>query len=456
MGNKQGKSKSKIDNTSEPTSAIIDRSNFTANQVYVVGKNVQGDLGLSNTKDTQLLQHLYHFHASNITNIYSGHQYTIYQDKENQLWMAGSYQPSISALEAPITTPQQIKYPNISNNCKKICLNVSLPKARIFWITNDNQIYKSGYDECSRGMGYDYLGGTTQKFHKDPILITTMLTYGFNIDIQCLEHYSVALGTDTEKLVPIYCNYFYCNYAARNNIPIDIVNVIITYCGTQRCFATSSFPGMVSYKKAKLYNGDEWLPVKECKDLNIVKIATGLTHCLFLEENGSVLSGHGINQYGQLGNGTFDSYGRNGLNFIEYFNNNDIKIIDIECGCHNCLAIDDKYNVYSWGDNRFGQCGNGTTKDQCTPQIIEHLQDYKIIEIKCGFHHCYARSDKDDHWLWGDNQFNQCLTNDSGNHFTVNRPHRINDIIEEETNGKINFVSLGVDNTKIILRSESW
>ena len=42
-------------------------------------------------------------------------------------------------------------------------------------------------------------------------------------------------------------------------------------------------------------------------------------------------------------------------------------------GNHN-LAIDDKGNVYSWGINDNGQCGDGTTDDIMEPKAIPFLR----------------------------------------------------------------------------------
>jgi alpha-tubulin suppressor-like RCC1 family protein len=53
---------------------------------------------------------------------------------------------------------------------------------------------------------------------------------------------------------------------------------------------------------------------------------------------------------------------------INYFKN--IFIVDIVCGCRHCLSISNKGEIYSWGDNFYGQIGNGkdaNRKLQLTP-----------------------------------------------------------------------------------------
>jgi inhibitor of Bruton tyrosine kinase len=42
---------------------------------------------------------------------------------------------------------------------------------------------------------------------------------------------------------------------------------------------------------------------------------------------------------------------------IDYFSN--IFIVDIATGLNHFLSISDKGDIFSWGDNKFGQIGNG-------------------------------------------------------------------------------------------------
>ena len=69
------------------------------------------------------------------------------------------------------------------------------------------------------------------------------------------------------------------------------------------------------------------------------------------------------------------------------------RIIDIASGDDNCLAIDDEYNVYPWGENYHGQLArNDGLFESVEPDYIERSKEYKILKIQCGKQHCCARS----------------------------------------------------------------
>jgi alpha-tubulin suppressor-like RCC1 family protein len=62
----------------------------------------------------------------------------------------------------------------------------------------------------------------------------------------------------------------------------------------------------------------------------------------------------GFNEYGCIGHGKNNC---STITQIDYFSN--IFIVDIACGWNHSLSISNKGEIYSWGDNRFGQIGNG-------------------------------------------------------------------------------------------------
>jgi alpha-tubulin suppressor-like RCC1 family protein len=82
------------------------------------------------------------------------------------------------------------------------------------------------------------------------------------------------------------------------------------------------------------------------------------------------LFGVGNNDWGCIGDGTDDNCET--IKQIKYFSK--FFIIDV-IGCEfHCLAISNRGVIFAWGDNEFGQLGNGNDND-------EQLTPIKIFKI---------------------------------------------------------------------------
>ena len=79
---------------------------------------------------------------------------------------------------------------------------------------------------------------------------------------------------------------------------------------------------------------------------------------------------------------------------IKYFQEHQIKITRVDCGFYNSLAVDENGKIYAWGQNDYGQCGDGTNQHQHTPQLIKELEDKIVVDVKCGTYHCAALTDE--------------------------------------------------------------
>ena len=65
--------------------------------------------------------------------------------------------------------------------------------------------------------------------------------------------------------------------------------------------------------------------------------------------------------------------------------------------------------VYCFGNNFYYQCGVKYKKNVLMPEIMNELIDLEVIDIKCGFHHNSVCTKDKQYYLFGDNQYNQCL-----------------------------------------------
>ena len=148
---------------------------------------------------------------------------------------------------------------------------------------------------------------------------------------------------------------------------------------------------------------------------HIIKIESGAYHVLLLDSNGNLYT---ISMkdgtaciYGQLGCGPIDDNiqqksGKGHEMIIKWFIDNNIKIMDIACGWIHNLAVDYNGNIYGWGYNKSGQCGDGSTDNLFFPKKInirfdDDDADLKIIEVKCGIHHSLAKSENGKYFMWG-------------------------------------------------------
>ena len=71
------------------------------------------------------------------------------------------------------------------------------------------------------------------------------------------------------------------------------------------------------------------------------------------------------------------------------------KIVQVACGRSHTLAFDEEGRVYSFGQNKFGELGQGHDKVVSKPTMIENL--ISVCKVACGRHHSAAM---DGMWVW--------------------------------------------------------
>jgi alpha-tubulin suppressor-like RCC1 family protein len=140
---------------------------------------------------------------------------------------------------------------------------------------------------------------------------------------------------------------------------------------------------------------------------DVLTIAAGYTHNCVLAAGGGVKC-WGDNRYGQLGNGS---------------NNNSptaMVVFSLHSGVqaiaagqyHSCAVV--RGGVYCWGSNRRGQLGDGTANPSSVPVAVKGLQD-GIIAVVAGAAHTCALSKDGAVKCWGYNfsgQLGQGTTQD--------------------------------------------
>ncbi|XP_013919267.1 PREDICTED: probable E3 ubiquitin-protein ligase HERC6, partial [Thamnophis sirtalis] len=137
----------------------------------------------------------------------------------------------------------------------------------------------------------------------------------------------------------------------------------------------------------------------------VALVACGERHTLLLLADGSLAS-CGDNAQGQLGRklpaGRQRCYLAEPIQALEAQT-----IIYVSCGKEHSLAISSQGKVFSWGAGGFGQLGTGTLKDSSTPEKIDSLSMYNVIQVACGHYHSIALTKDGRIFSWGQNSHGQ-------------------------------------------------
>ena len=172
------------------------------------------------------------------------------------------------------------------------------------------------------------------------------------------------------------------------------------------------------------------------KGKNIVDIYGGGSTMIAKDSNGKLYS-WGYN-YGRLGNGTTDDSSMPiCISDIEGSTLKGKNIVDVYYNTYKMIAKDSNGKLYSWGDNDYGQLGDGTTTDSSMPICISDienspLREKNIIDVYGGFT-VIAKDSSGKLYTWGENDYGQL-----GDGTTTNSsmPICISDMENSPLNGK--------------------
>eukprot|EP01084_Bolivina_argentea_P241898 405939_1 len=379
-----------------------------------------------------------------IQTIYCGNQYLIYGDKYNlPHCFQSTYKQNHSVLSTviPFITEEHINFfTNQKISVKQIFTDFA--HKTIFWITNDKNVYANGPNQYGQ-LGIDTCDDSVSK----PSLVKDLLDMDI-IDIQFGNTFSIALCCSNRKDAMMILNYW-CRNEKIQLMSTDIIKLMATYYACTDVYGTcySLFGGNGHSINDQTHKIKRWKKIETFNDVNIVKIASGQCHSVFLDSDGVLwVCGHDMFGYCGIGD-RFSIY----LPIkMEYFVNNGIKIIDVKCGWYHSLVLSENGKVYSWGKNNHFQCGlTDSVRKIPTPKLVNFPGNDMICEIDCGGRHSYCKTSNGKHYLFGSNKQNECIVEGEN---SVSVPFCINQIIEEKTNGKIiKAVSLGDESTTLIV-----
>jgi len=138
-------------------------------------------------------------------------------------------------------------------------------------------------------------------------------------------------------------------------------------------------------------------PVQAAGLAGIVDVAAGYIHSVALKSDGTVLT-WGYNGYGQLGNGTRDGNPHSTATQVPGLSG----VVAISAGVFSSLALQSQAIGAAWGDNSYGQVGDGSTDLYVyAPRQVSNLSG--LAAIASGLWHNLARLSDGSLWTWGYN-----------------------------------------------------
>ena len=178
----------------------------------------------------------------------------------------------------------------------------------------------------------------------------------------------------------------------------------------------------------------------------IIKIAAGINHSMALDEDGNVYTWGGA-AYGQIGNNRkVDANDNNGVACIDTgicslpvkisglvggALASSPKIVDIAGGVYFTIALDENGNVYTWGDNTYGQIGNNRDPSSANNNGVTCINNNRcfspvkisgitggalasspsIVSITAGHYYAMAVGEDGSVYAWGRNDYGQLGNN---------------------------------------------
>ena len=138
-------------------------------------------------------------------------------------------------------------------------------------------------------------------------------------------------------------------------------------------------------------------------------VAAGEFHSLALAQDGHVLS-WGNNQFGQLGDGT--TVNRTTPDQVSLPAGVTVKAI--AAGAYQSLALASDGRVFAWGGNQYGQLGDGTTANSPTPAAVHLPAGTCVYSLGAGGVQSLAALCDGRALAWGGNMYGQLGNGSTG------------------------------------------
>lgn len=147
---------------------------------------------------------------------------------------------------------------------------------------------------------------------------------------------------------------------------------------------------------------------------NVTAMSGGNSHSLALKSNGRVWA-WGDRQFGQIGDNTSVVGNEPFPAQVKTISGSLTNIAAVASGGYHNLALTASGGIWSWGDNAYGALGLGNfggINNLAMPITLGVLKN--VIAISAGAHHSMALCSDGSVWSWGDNVYGQLGQGNSG------------------------------------------
>uniref|UniRef100_A0A8D9ALL9 Probable E3 ubiquitin-protein ligase HERC4 n=2 Tax=Cacopsylla melanoneura TaxID=428564 RepID=A0A8D9ALL9_9HEMI len=166
----------------------------------------------------------------------------------------------------------------------------------------------------------------------------------------------------------------------------------------------------------------------------ISHVTSGQWHSLALNDCGELFT-WGADTHGQLGLETLDNKPVPSPRRVKGLAS--ITVVQACAGYSHCLVLTNTGELYSWGNNEYGQIGTNSSSPAVTkPTRVESLVSLPIASIFCGANHSFVLSKSGAVYGWGKNTCGQLGLNDEQNKFVPNHLKSLRSI-------KVKYISCG-------------
>ena len=375
--------------------------------IYSFGNNQFYQCGLSNDNNINKI-------IANPTNISilnnnikgisaaCGNEYTLILSKDNEVYAFGNNEDGVLGLSDNKIKKYEFTKINFGIYTNKI-KEISAGTVHNLALTYDNKLFSWGSSQGGQlGLPEKYLisqpNYQTSFFLSKPtqISIYSKSKHLENIKkISCGEAHSLALTSN---------NVVYSwGFGSNGQLGLG--------------FCEDSFEPGTGLTKSRIFSPHL---VKGLNEEKIIDVQCGKTFSMFINDKNELFA-CGVNDLNQLGinesiskehlySGETPCYDIVMPIKIDCFLN--MKVLKVSCGEGHCLAvikdlISNITTIWSWGNNKFGQLGQGSLAKKSTPNPINYLSEYNsknFDEIACGGFHslCLIKYRENLNWIEDD------------------------------------------------------